>query len=84
MGTSSTISSKGQVTVPAEVRKRLGVKAGDRIEFALENGRTVLKPLRDEENPFEKWVGTAPTKFGSEEAIFDWIAEMRGSRGDDE
>jgi antitoxin PrlF len=84
MGIASTISSKGQVTVPAEVRKRLGVKPGDRVEFALENGRTVFKPLRDEENPFEKWVGTAPRKFGSEEAIFDWIAEMRGNHGDEE
>jgi len=84
MGASSTISSKGQITVPIEVRRSLGVKPGDRVEFAIENGRTFLKPVRDEENPFEKWVGTAPRKFGSEEAIFDWIADMRGYRGDEE
>jgi len=84
MRASSTISSKGQITVPIEIRKTLGVKTGDRVEFEMENGRAFLKPLRDEENPFEKWVGTAPKKFGSEEAIFDWIAEMRGHRGDEE
>ena len=31
----STITSKGQVTIPAEVRKRLGLKTGDRIVFVL-------------------------------------------------
>jgi AbrB family looped-hinge helix DNA binding protein len=30
MGHFSTISSKGQVTVPQEIRKRLGLEAGDR------------------------------------------------------
>jgi len=29
----ATLTSKGQVTIPAEVRAELGVNAGDRIEF---------------------------------------------------
>lgn len=29
----ATITSKGQVTLPATVRASLGVKAGDRVEF---------------------------------------------------
>jgi antitoxin PrlF len=33
----STISSKGQVTVPAEVRKRLGIKQGDKLSFVIED-----------------------------------------------
>jgi len=32
----STISSKGQVTVPQEIRKRLGLEPGDRVEFVAE------------------------------------------------
>ena len=35
----SPLSSKGQVTVPHEIRERLGVKGGDRIEFVVEDGR---------------------------------------------
>jgi len=31
----STITSKGQVTVPAEVRRHLGVQTGDKIAFVL-------------------------------------------------
>lgn len=33
----STVSSKGQVTVPAEVRKHLGIKQGDKLSFVIED-----------------------------------------------
>lgn len=29
----ATVTSKGQITIPAQVRAELGVSAGDRIEF---------------------------------------------------
>lgn len=32
----STMTSKGQVTVPAAVRKQLGIKAGDKLSFVIE------------------------------------------------
>lgn len=39
----ATITSKGQVTIPAMVRASLGVKAGDRVEFVqVETGRFEL------------------------------------------
>lgn len=31
--TAATVTSKGQITIPAEVRQSLGVGAGDRVEF---------------------------------------------------
>jgi antitoxin PrlF len=31
--TTATLTSKGQITIPAEVRTALGVDAGDRVEF---------------------------------------------------
>lgn len=41
----TTISSKGQVTVPRDVRERLGLQAGDKIAWSmLSNGTTVLLP----------------------------------------
>jgi AbrB family looped-hinge helix DNA binding protein len=57
MKNSSTISSKGQVTVPQEIRNRIGLSAGDRIEFVPENGSIVIRPLRSETNPFAKYKG---------------------------
>lgn len=39
----ATMTSKGQVTIPAIVRAALGVESGDRIEFVqVENGRFEL------------------------------------------
>ena len=32
----ATVASKGQVTIPAEVRHRLGIDAGDRLVFEIE------------------------------------------------
>ena len=45
MSAPTTISSKGQVTVPRDVRKRLGLQAGDKISWSLlSNGTIVLRP----------------------------------------
>jgi antitoxin PrlF len=76
MKNSSTISSKGQVTVPLEIRNRIGLSAGDRVEFVVENGQTVIRPLRSETNPFEKYRG-ALKAFRSSKEINAWISEMR-------
>jgi antitoxin PrlF len=53
----SPISSKGQVTIPQEIRNRLGVGDGDRIEFVVEDDRTVIRPFRNDPDPFEKFCG---------------------------
>ena len=40
---SATMTSKGQITIPAIVRSALGVEAGDRVEFVqVEPGRFEL------------------------------------------
>jgi len=80
MSNSSTISSKGQVTVPQEIRKRLGLAPGDRIEFVVEEGRTVIRPARSEVNPFEKFVGILGPFPGGEEGIKAWIDDMRSDK----
>jgi AbrB family looped-hinge helix DNA binding protein len=73
----STLSSKGQLTVPQEIRKRLGLETGDRVEFVVEQDRTVIKPARSEANPFEKYIGIADPFAGGEEGIKAWIDDMR-------
>ena len=40
----STVTSKGQVTIPAEVRKQLGIARGDKVTFVIEDeGRIELR-----------------------------------------
>ena len=78
MAHTSVISSKGQVTVPQEIRIRLGLKEGDRIEFVVEGGNTVIRPIRAAENPFEAFTGVLEGAFpdGVRE-INAWVDEMR-------
>jgi AbrB family looped-hinge helix DNA binding protein len=80
---SSTISSKGQVTVPLEVRTRLGLKPGDRVDFVVENDRTVLLPAKREENPFTKYLGILPPLPNGQTSVQFW-REMRGHAPNDE
>jgi AbrB family looped-hinge helix DNA binding protein len=74
---SSSISSKGQVTVPLEIRSRLGLSPGDRVEFVIEGDQTVIRPSRDNPDPFAKQMGVLGPFPGGEAGIKAWIADMR-------
>jgi AbrB family looped-hinge helix DNA binding protein len=74
---SSTISSKGQVTVPQAIRNRLGLSAGDRVDFVVEGERTVIRPSRSASSPFDKYKGALGTFPGGEKEINAWLREMR-------
>lgn len=76
MARSSTISSKGQITVPLEVRKRLGLRVGDRVEFVVDKDRTTIRPARAPENPFLKYVGALPA-FSSIHKVNAWVRALR-------
>ena len=40
----ATLTSKGQITIPAEVRKAMGLTAGERVVFTrLDDGTTVMR-----------------------------------------
>jgi antitoxin PrlF len=42
MGRAMTLTSKGQVTIPKEVRDKLGLRPHDKIAFSLEDGYVTL------------------------------------------
>jgi AbrB family looped-hinge helix DNA binding protein len=73
------VTSKGQITVPAEIRKSLGLKTGDHLRFEQQEGG--IRLVRDaDENPFEKWrgIGGFPGMGKGREAIVAYFREMRG------
>ena len=48
----STVTSKGQVTIPQRVRRHLHLEAGDKVEFTIESDgavrlRTIKRSVRD-------------------------------------
>ena len=46
MGTVTSLTRKGQVTIPKEVRDYLGLKPFDKIEIRIENGTATLRKAR--------------------------------------
>jgi antitoxin PrlF len=72
----STISSKGQITVPIEIRRRLGLRPGTVVQFEMsENGALMRKGGRGR-HPVDRVFGKL--KLGrSVDVLLD---EMRGPR----
>ena len=43
----SAITVKGQVTIPVSLRKKFGLKQGDRVLFKEEDNRIYIQPVQD-------------------------------------
>jgi AbrB family looped-hinge helix DNA binding protein len=76
MAPQSTIGNKGQITLPSEIRRRLRLKAGDRVEFVLQGEWTIIRPAHLAQNPFEKYAGALPA-FRSEDEVNAWAGTLR-------
>lgn len=47
MSTDATLTSKGQTTIPKEIRDELGIKPGDRMTFTLMPDSTVIMRVKN-------------------------------------
>jgi antitoxin PrlF len=72
----STISSKGQVTVPIEVRARLGLIPGTPVEFELREEGVLLRKGISGTHPVDRVWATLPL----ERPVDEILDEMRGPR----
>jgi antitoxin PrlF len=77
---STTVTSKGQVTIPKPVRDRLNIKPGSQVEFELApDGRVVLvkagkKPTAPIKGRFDRLRGSMKSDMTTDEIM----ALMRG------
>lgn len=72
------ITSKGQITIPREVRRLLGVGPGDALLFEGGQAGVRVRPLR-EASPFEKYRGIGNPGIGTgRKAIVSYVRKMRG------
>jgi len=79
----ATLTSKGQMTLPKEVRVRLGLRPGDRLQVTVTpDGRVLMTPAV----PLASLAGILPkpdrplTVEEMNEAIAGAVAEKRGRR----
>lgn len=74
------VMSKGQVTIPKNIRAALGVSTGDRVTFIVENGsvRVINSAVYAMQKFQKQMAGEAETAgFTSEEDVSEWITESR-------
>ncbi len=72
------ITSKGQITVPHEIRRVLGVRPGDSLLFESDGTGIRVRPVRIE-SPFAKYRGIGnPGIPSGRKAIVRWVRELRG------
>lgn len=41
-----TVRARGTLTLPAEVRERLGLREGDQVEFTVDDDQLIVTPVR--------------------------------------
>jgi AbrB family looped-hinge helix DNA binding protein len=72
------MTSKGQITVPYEIRRALGVRPGDKLEFETNGTGCSVRPVRAEDR-FEKFRGIGTPGVGrGRKAVLRWSRQMRG------
>ena len=74
------VMSKGQVTIPKDVREILGISSGDRITFVVENGnvRLINSAVYAVQLLQAQMANEAEnTGLTSDEAIMDLVKEVR-------
>ena len=69
------VTSKGQVTIPKEVRERLGVHPGEDVGFEERDNLLVICKVVTK-SPFDKWVGKLKHLEGQRSD--DLVREARG------
>ena len=66
------VTSKGQVTIPKEIKDKLGIRPGEGFAFEEKNGVFYIK-----KSPFDKWVGRLKKYKG--QRTDEIIKDMRGT-----
>ena len=72
----TTVSERGQITLPKAIRTKLGIRPGTIIEFEIVLGK-IIGTKKEPEDALRKWrgVGRLPGGFSSVDAYLD---EVRG------
>jgi AbrB family looped-hinge helix DNA binding protein len=72
--TITSISTKGQVTLPARLRKKLGLKPRDRVLVEIREGAIVISPAPDFFEKFEGYLGKAVPREEEQRLMVEGVA----------
>ncbi len=61
----STITSKGQTTIPAEIRKALNLKTGDTVAFKVTDHKVILSKVTSFDRLYHKTLSNTLSEWDS-------------------
>ena len=77
----ASITSKGQITIPADIRRYLSLNTGDRVEFLIEpDGKVYFMPQTQDVQALKSLL-KKPSKKVSIEAMNAAIAKRGAQKG---
>ena len=65
----SVVTTKGQIVVPAKIRRKFGIKKGTKIAFIEQNGKLIIQPL--DKTYFESLAGVLGTEGKMLKSLMD-------------
>jgi len=77
----STVTSKGQVTIPKEVRRELGIRQGSRVVFSAKNGKAEMRVLHRAPEAIKSGFGLLDGRGRHLPADFDAASLLTPRRG---
>jgi antitoxin PrlF len=76
------LTSKGQVTIPQNIRELAGLKPYDEVEFEYRNKQIVVRPVKRKNTPAEEAIallrGSATSNLDL--SADEWLEMTRGQR----
>ncbi len=75
----STVSSQGQITIPAAIRAALGLRPGTVVTFEPRADGALLRRARAGRHPVDEVFGVAPLAEGTD-ALLDGLRDGRRRR----
>jgi len=74
----ATVSTKGQITLPAEIRSRFGIRSKDKVRLYVRDDEIVIQPLRS----FRELRGSLAPKKGDPRKTMEDAAARHATETD--
>ncbi|MGF9563424.1 AbrB/MazE/SpoVT family DNA-binding domain-containing protein [Neorhizobium sp. JUb45] len=74
----ATLSAKGQVTIPKEMREALNLRAGDQLIYSVMDGEVIVTPKNIDFKDLAGFLGDAPNGSATLEEIDAAVIKAAG------
>ena len=76
-----TLSTKGQVVLPREVRQAMGLQKGDKLSVILEGDHLILSPMAfPREQSWQRWRGRLANTQALQQHLAEHADEVKRER----